>query len=543
MVYNMASFIAVLGGIGFFLLGMSLMADGLKAIAGDALKKLLSRFTGGTIPAILTGTVITLLVQSSTATTLMTIGFVSAGMLTFIQAAGVIFGANLGTTSTGWLVAIIGLKFSISNLALPIIGIGVLLKQFSKGRLAQTGLVLAGFGLLFIGIQFLQDGMADLNAYIDLSALAGSSLWHLLALVGIGILMTIIMQSSSAAVATTITVLAAGTIDLEQAIALVIGQNIGTTATAIIAAIGASVSAKRTAAAHTLFNVSTGVVMLLIFPWAISALGWAADAMGWSDPAMTLALFHTGFSLLGILVFAPFIKQFTALIERLLPEKQSTITQHLDQQLIALPAFAIETAHRALKEAASLTLEATMGKFTALAENGSAKGKAEAYDEQLLEIHQEMTKVRTFISHIRTDSAQTSAGYIANLHALDHLTRLNKLVRTGMNDLRMRDSAKKLYPAFSQLQAHLAACRTALQAEDEDGLAAIAELAAGYSRDLANFRKQERANAFHEIAADELQIDEAMRDVQLMLFIDGVAYHQWRLLFHLSGQSAEEELA
>src|SRR5690606_10329133 len=143
-----------LGGIGFFLLGMSLMADGLKAIAGDALKKWLSRFTGGTASSILTGSVITLLVQSSTATTLMTIGFVSAGMLTLLQATGVIFGANLGTTSTGWMVALIGLKFSISQIALPIIGVGVLLKQFSKGRLAHTGMVLAGFGLLFIGIQF-----------------------------------------------------------------------------------------------------------------------------------------------------------------------------------------------------------------------------------------------------------------------------------------------------------------------------------------------------------------------------------------------------
>lgn len=533
----MVSFITVLGGIGFFLLGMSLMADGLKAIAGDALKNLLSRFTGGTIPSILTGTVITLLVQSSTATTLMTIGFVSAGMLTFLQAAGVVFGANLGTTSTGWLVAFIGLKFSISQLALPIIGIGVLTKQFTKGRLAHTGLVLAGFGLLFIGIQFLQDGMTGLNAYVNLNALTGSSFWHRLVLVAAGIAMTVIMQSSSAAVATTITLLAAGTIELDQAVALVLGQNIGTTATAIIAAIGASVSAKRTALAHTLFNLSTALIVLILFPAVIALLSRCTAFLGWNDPAMTLALFHTGFSLLGILVFAPFIRQFTALIERLLPEKQSSITQHLDQQVIALPAVAIETAHRAVKEAAVLTLDATIGKFAVLAAGDRSGSKTAILDEELLRIYEEVGKIRSFISQIHTDSAESSAGFIAILHAHDHLTRMNKLVRTAMEDLRMADGPRRLYPAVTRLQEHLALCRKALRSPDN--LQGMVEAAAEYSRELATFRKQERASAFNEIASDELPIDEAMRDVKLMLFIDGVAYHLWRLLFHLAGQTGE----
>ena len=208
----MAAVVAVIGGIGFFLLGMSLMADGLKGIAGDSLRRLLNRFTGGTVSSMATGAVMTLLLQSSTATSLMTIGFVSAGMLSFVQAVGIIFGANLGTTSTGWMVAFIGLKFSISQLALPIVGIGVLLKQFSAGRWALLGHVLAGLGLIFVGIQFLQDGMAGLDGYIDLSRFAELTVGNRLLLILIGVVMTVIMQSSSAAVATTITVLASGAI-------------------------------------------------------------------------------------------------------------------------------------------------------------------------------------------------------------------------------------------------------------------------------------------------------------------------------------------
>ncbi len=527
----MTSTISVIGGIGFFLLGMSLMAGGLKAIAGDTLKKLLNRFTGGTLSSINTGMVITLLVQSSTATTLMTIGFVSAGMLTFLQATGVIFGANLGTTSTGWLVAFIGLKFSVSQLALPLIGVGVLLNQFSKGKLAQSGLVIAGFGLLFIGIQFLQDGMAGLNRYIDLSAFAGPSIWSRLVLVLIGIVMTVIMQSSSAAVATTITVLAAGTIELEQAIALVVGQNIGTTATAAFAAIGASVPAKRTAMAHILFNAFTGLLAFLIFPLLIRGLSWMTELLGWRDPAMTLALFHTAFSLLGIAVFAPLIRQFTAVIEWLLPEKKSTITMHLDTRIAMIPAVAIETALRALKEASQLTVSATLGKLAALMPGPHAYRSAAACDEELLTIHHEIDEIRSFVANIRADSPQASAHYISALHALDHVARLNRLVRTGFDGIRLANSANEPYTVVTQLQEQLAAYVEALQ---QSNLPPLAEQLSAYSQELATFRKQERANTFDVTATGEVPITEAFHYVQLILLIDGLAYHLWRLTVHLS---------
>lgn len=158
---------SLLGGIGLFLLGMILMTDGLKTAAGDALRRVLLRFTGGPFRAMLSGATITALVQSSSATTLTTIGFVSAGILTFQQAVGVIFGANLGTTSTGWLVSLLGFKVSIASYALPMVGVGALLNLLGRGRLRAAGLALAGFGLIFVGIDQLQSAMAVVATRID----------------------------------------------------------------------------------------------------------------------------------------------------------------------------------------------------------------------------------------------------------------------------------------------------------------------------------------------------------------------------------------
>ena len=199
--------IQLMGGIGLFLLGMSLMTDSLKAMAGESLRQWLAKFTGSPFNAMLSGIGFTLVVQSSTATTLATIGFVSAGVLTFAQAMGVIIGANIGTTSTGWIVAFLGLKFSISNFALPMIGLGAIMKLLGKDRLALVGLGVAGFGLIFFGIDVLQIAMASFAERVDLSVWSNNDISTRLILVLIGIIMTILLQSSSAAVTATLAAL------------------------------------------------------------------------------------------------------------------------------------------------------------------------------------------------------------------------------------------------------------------------------------------------------------------------------------------------
>lgn len=533
----MVALISAIGGIGFFLLGMNLMADGLKAIAGDSLRNLLNRFTGGTLSAITTGTIITLLVQSSTATSLMTIGFVSAGMLTFAQATGVIFGANLGTTSTGWMVAFIGLKYSISQLALPIVGIGVLMKQFSSGKWAQLGHVFSGLGLIFVGIQFLQDGMSGLNNYIDLSQFPEVTIGSRLLLVLIGIVMTIIMQSSSAAIATTITILATGGIGLEQAIALVIGQNIGTTATVAFASIGASTSAKRTALSHILFNVFTGTITFIFFPFVIFAMKWIASLINWTDPAMIVALFNTSFSLLGIIILAPFINQFTKGIKWILPEKKSLITQHLDDRIKSLPAVATETAMRALKEAVKQMLTATAGKLECLSSGYSfTHSEVIAFDQKLRKISKETKEIQEFVVGIRTDSPTSTARYTSILHALDHMNRLNNLVIHNLNEVKLKNPSERIYPIVFQLEELIVESIEALERNNFDSL--LPRLS-DFSQEIAQFRKKERAGIFEVTAKGEIHVSEAFQYVKLILLVDGISYHLWRMMYHISEKKLE----
>lgn len=343
------------GGIGLFLLGMVLMSDSLKGLAGESLRTALSNLTGKPMKALLAGVGATVAVQSSTAITMATIGFVSAGLLNFSNAIGVIIGSNIGSTSTGWIIAVLGMKFSISSLAMPIIGLGALIKLLCKDRLALAGLVLCGFGLLFVGIDFLQKAMADLAQHIDLSQYSAESWAARLMLVLIGIVMTIVLQASSAALVTTLAALSVGTIDFAQATSLVIGQNIGTTATALLAAIGGSASAKRTALVHVLFNIGSAILALLLLqPLFLYVLAHWTPLVN-LDQALALASFHTVFSLLGALVFMPQSRLLTRLTRRLVKESVPPALRHLDKSLQSVPALAIAAAEKTLRQGLSYT--------------------------------------------------------------------------------------------------------------------------------------------------------------------------------------------
>jgi phosphate:Na+ symporter len=255
----MSTTISVLGGIGLFLLGMTIMTEGLKGLAGSSLRTVLGKAAATPLSGAFWGAIITLLVQSSSATTMTTIGLVSAGLLTFPQGLGLVLGANVGTTGTGWLVALIGVRVSLSYYALPMIFIGALAKLMGSGRVAAAGGSLAGFALVLYRLTTLQQGMAGVAAQLhpsDLPAVIGApgvgnlEGWlGLLSLVAVGLFMTAITQSSTAAIAVALSAFYAGAIGLEQGCALIIGQNIGTATSSALAAIGASTTAKRLAVA------------------------------------------------------------------------------------------------------------------------------------------------------------------------------------------------------------------------------------------------------------------------------------------------------
>lgn len=326
-----------LGGIGLFLLGMWLITEGLRLAAGASLEQLLARWTSSRSRGLMSGVLLTGLVQSSSVVTVAVIGFVNAGLLNFQRAVWVIFGSNLGTTLTAWLVALIGFKFKIDAFALPIIGLGALLRVFSPvERFRSLGMALAGFGILFLGIETLSGGFGALSENVTLD---GDG-YGLISMVVIGFVLTTLMMSSSAAVAIVLTALAGDLVGFSDAAAVVIGTNIGTTTKALLATIGATSNAKRLAAAHVIFNLSTGAVALLLLSPLLSLVLWIGHFTGQhNEPVTLLALFHTLFNVLGLVLMWP----LEPLMSRFLmgrfvqAEERGVSLRFLDQNVASVP--------------------------------------------------------------------------------------------------------------------------------------------------------------------------------------------------------------
>jgi phosphate:Na+ symporter len=322
--------VSIVGGVGLFLLGMAVMTDGLKALAGTALKTVMEKAAATPLLGTFWGAVITLIVQSSSATTMTTIGLVSAGLLTFPQGLSLVFGANIGTTGTGWLVAAFGVRISLTAAALPIVFVGALLKVVGRGRLAAAGSAIAGFALILVGLSTLQQGMGGLAQSLhpsDLPTITNAAgainlagMANVLLLVVVGALMTTVMQSSTAAIAVTLSALYAGAVGLDQALALVIGQNIGTATSSAVAAIGASSTAKRLAVAYIAFKLVAALIAIVLFPFVTPLIVRASQTI---DSTGLLAAYHTAYNVIGVAVLLPLMGPFTRLIERFVPERGS----------------------------------------------------------------------------------------------------------------------------------------------------------------------------------------------------------------------------
>ncbi|MBL8724294.1 MAG: Na/Pi cotransporter family protein [Planctomycetes bacterium] len=511
----------LLGGLGLFLFGMVTMTDGLKACAGDALRGLLLRWVRGPWSGLCAGAFLTALVQSSTATTVTTIGFVSAGLLRFPQALGVVFGANLGTTSTGWLVSLLGFKVSLGSIAGPLVLAGVVLRLLLRGRSSQLGTALAGFGLLFLGIDLLQDGMAGIATHLDLSAYAGAGLGNRMILVGLGALLTVVVQSSSAAMATTLAAVGAGALSLEQAAAMAIGQNVGTTLTAALAALGAPTAARRTALAHVLFNLFTAALAVPLLP----SLLWLANlpaSGGAHDAALALAAFHTLFNVLGTAVLLPAHRPFAALLERLLPEHDTTATRFLGAAVATLGPVAQEAARRALLE---LRAECA-GVATILLSTGLP---TERVRQQLDRIELGLGDTRAFLGRLgeAAQSPAECARQASLLHSTEHLSRL-----LG----RLREPPRALQQTAASHDPLVAAARPAL--ETLLGVA-NATTAAERSAWLAEHRRTERRRALDAAAHRQLDVAVAMDRIDALVWFDQLAYHLWRSLHHLQAEPAK----
>lgn len=339
----------LIGGIGLFLLGMKLITDGLKAAAGGQLRDILARWTRTRLRGLAAGIGLTALVQSSSAVVVATIGFVNAGLLTLSEAVWVVFGTNVGTTTTAWIVAIIGLKLKLDAYALPLVGIGMLLRLlYSRegSRAGAAGTAIAGFGLFFLGIGVLAAAFGHVDSAIDPVAYVGSGWGARFVFIAIGVVLTAAMQSSSAAIAIILTASSDGSIPFELAASAVIGANIGTTTTGVFAAIGATPAAKRVAAAHVVFNLVTGAASIALLSGIIAVVDEMRDWLGLgTDMATSIALFHTTVKLLGLLVIWPLSGVLVRWLERWFvdPAEDQAKPQHLDDTVVGVPDLALSS--------------------------------------------------------------------------------------------------------------------------------------------------------------------------------------------------------
>lgn len=319
MEYSLFDALTLIGALGFFIYGMKIMSEGIQKAAGNKMREILGAMTKNRFFGVLTGFIITGIVQSSSATTVMTVSFVNAGLLTLMQSAGVMMGANIGTTVTGWLVSYFGFKFKITAIALPIIAFGMPLLFTRKSNLKSWGEFLIGFALLFLGLDALKNAVPNLNQSPEvlsfLSHFTDGGFLSTILFVFVGGLITIIVQSSSAAMALTFVMCNNGWIPFELAAAMILGENIGTTITAEISSLVANVHAKRSARIHSLFNIIGVTWMVLVLPFFLDLITWfSIEVMGNSDPyadssaiPYALSYFHTAFNLSNVLLLIWFV--------------------------------------------------------------------------------------------------------------------------------------------------------------------------------------------------------------------------------------------
>ena len=351
MIINIFSLV---GSLALFLFGMKTMSEGLEKFAGDRLRSILAAMTKNRVMGVLTGILITALIQSSSATTVMVVSFVNAGLMTLAQSIGVIMGANIGTTVTAWIISAVGFKVNIAAFAIPLLAIGMPLIFSSKGNRKSIGEFVFGFSFLFMGLSFLQEAATAMNIGDMVAGMLAhvpqDSFLTILLFVIVGAVVTMIVQASAATMAITLMLFGMNIpgFGFEQAAALAMGQNIGTTITAFMASLTANTQARRAALAHMFFNVFGVVAFLIVFYPACNAVSWFVDSvMGGGNDLFKLSAFHTAFNIINTLLLIGFVKQIEMLVCRVLPMK----AQDEDYRLRFISGGLLSTAELSIMEA------------------------------------------------------------------------------------------------------------------------------------------------------------------------------------------------
>jgi phosphate:Na+ symporter len=501
---------------------MIVLTDGLRALASNTIHTVLMKFTRTPLSGAVTGAVSTAVLQSSSAMTVAAVGFVGAGLLSYSGALGVIFGANIGTTITGWLVVLFGFKLKLGSLVQVLVFAGAILRLFAGGRLGSVGLVIAGFGLVFSGIGLMQSGMSGLQAVVTPDMFPKDNLAGRFKLVGLGILVTLVTQSSSAGVAMALTALFAGTINFNQAAALVIGMDIGTTATAAMATIGASVESRRTGLSHVIYNLITGVSA--VFLLGLYQVTWETIAPGQLVKHAQVALvgFHTSFNLLGVIVVLPLTNRFARMMEKLIPDRGTVFTQSLDQASLSQPRLALTVVQTAVRQELMALLDCV---------SRATSGDVTRDKERLKELDEAIDETLAYIGRIQLheQSGIDRDRMIAMMHVMDHMHRLADRCREEGSDVARYSALGSeadralLLEAVRTVRKHIANRKWHQAANSaEQAASAIAE------------QVHERRNqVMAGVASGEVALPMAEAALQDIRWMERVSRHVARITTHL----------
>ncbi|MBN2341432.1 MAG: Na/Pi cotransporter family protein [Deltaproteobacteria bacterium] len=551
--------ITVLGGLALFLFGMKVMSDGLQKVAGPKMRTILAKMTGNRFTGVFTGFGVTCAVQSSSATTVMLVSFVSAGLITLTESVGVVMGANIGTTFTGWLVALLGFKFKIIILAFPAIVIGFLPKLVGARKLEDWGEVLLGFGILFLGLDFMKDSVGQLKdsaAIIEFMKHANSAtVLYRLAAVFIGASVTMVVQSSSATMAITLTLTAQGIIDVPTACALVLGENIGTTVTANLAAISANAVAKKTARAHFIFNIFGalwGVILFTPFLALVDKMvpGDITAGTGLLSKAVIashVAMFHTMFNVINTAIFLPFVNQLAWVASKLVWAKDKTeaaALQYLNPHLMDSPPMALHATRqevgRMVNEVASM-----MNKVKLLIESPSEKmGKtAEAISESeaiVDYLEKEITEYLAVITQGETSEEQSHeiAGFITAVSDIermgDHAEALHKLLAKRYdNKIELTDGAKKELMEIAEKVIEFIAL---IQANLKNPNPTVMVTAKHLENSINDMRKQMRQGHVERLNNGECAVTSGLLFIDMLTSFEKMGDHAYNVAQVLAGE-------
>ncbi len=485
----------LIGGLGLFLLGMRIMSEGLQKMARERIRRILSALTANRIMGVLAGAGITAIIQSSSATTVMLVGFVNAGLMSLAQAVAVIMGANIGTTITAQLIA-----FKITKYALPCIGAGMGIWLFSRWRrLSYFGEALVGFGLLFFGLHLMQEAVVPLrsNAQV-MEVLTTFSAWPMAAVLA-GALLTVLVQSSSASIGITLALATGGLITYPAAVAMVLGENIGTTITANLASVGTNLTARRTARAHFLFNCFGVAYILIAFPWYFKLVNWLTPG----DPTLIaqtaqqalslgvgvgeapyvarhIANAHTYFNVLNTLIFLPLMPFLVKAAERLSPARPGDEAErlvYLDTRMVDTPAIAMEQARQETTRMAQFAREMYQDAVAYLLNEDEARHEEVARKEEVVDVlHKEITDFLVGVS--QQSIGPTISGQIRSMMRIvnnlekigDHAEYISKLAQRKVDQrLPFSPSATKHLEQISDVAGRFVTLvTTAIEENDPD---------------------------------------------------------------------------